>query len=72
MDSCIVIMYHGPYMDESMLLLFDICWTSKLMMRVIIEGLPSSVCYSYYFPYKLCLSSCLVMIGVQVIHSIIC
>ena len=47
-------------------------WTSKLMMCVSIEGLRSSVFYKCYFPYKLCLSWCLVMIGVQVIHSIIC
>ena len=30
------------------------------------------VCYKCYFPYKLCLSWCLVMLGVEAIHSIIC
>ena len=62
----------GPYTHGSMLLWPGTYSTSKLMMRGIIEGLRSSVCFNYYIPYKLCLSWCLVMIGVEVIHSIIC
>ena len=36
MDSCIVIMYHGPYMHEVMVLFSSgIYWTSKMMMHVV-------------------------------------